>query len=227
MVPIANIVKQHIEQMGSEIVNKRELDVQADPKKESASDPTFIKALLDLHDKYKAVVQTQFAGNALFQKALKEAFVEFINRNVGKYSTAELMSTYCDTILKTGGEKLSDDEVESRLQKIVELFSYLTDKDLFAEIYRNQLAKRLLNKRCASDDAERVMISKLKLQCGAQFTGKMEGMLNDLAIGADHQADFEKTIKARSLKLGMDQFSVQVLTTGTNPQLKRCFDSGY
>ena len=33
---------------------------------------------------------------------------------------------------------------------MVNLFTYLTDKDLFAEIYRNQLAKRLLNQRCAS-----------------------------------------------------------------------------
>lgn len=34
--------------------------------------------------------------------------------------------------------------------QVVNLFTYLTDKDLFAEIYRNQLAKRLLNQRCAS-----------------------------------------------------------------------------
>ena len=31
--------------------------------------------------------------------------------------------------------------------QVVNLFTYLTDKDLFAEIYRNQLAKRLLNAR--------------------------------------------------------------------------------
>ena len=63
--------------------------------------------------------------------------------------------------------------MEAFLEKTVQLFSYLTDKDLFAEIYRNQLAKRLLNQRSASDDAERLMIGKLKLRCGSQFTGKM------------------------------------------------------
>jgi hypothetical protein len=31
------------------------------------------------------------------------------------------------------------------------------------------------------------MISKLKLRCGAQYTGKMEGMLADLAVGSDHE----------------------------------------
>jgi len=128
------------------------------------------------------------------------------------------MSSFCDRILKSGGEKLGDEDVEAFLEKTVQLFSYLTDKDLFAEIYRNQLAKRLLNQRSASDDAERLMIGKLKLRCGSQFTGKMEGMLNDLAIGHDHQADFESYVKADSSRsTGKLDFSVQVLTTGYWP----------
>ena len=32
--------------------------------------------------------------------------------------------------------------MEYNLEKVVQLFLYLTEKDLFAEIYRNQLAKR-------------------------------------------------------------------------------------
>jgi len=217
--PVAAIVKQHIEQMGNEVVNRREAQIASDPKKESASDPALIKELLELHDKYKGVVNGQFAGNALFQKALKEAFVEFINRSVGKFTSADYMSTFCDRILK-GQQKLSEQQVEEFLEKVVQIFSYLTDKDLFAEIYRNQLSKRLLNQRSASDDAERAMIGKLKLQCGAQFTGKMEGMLNDLAIGADHKADFEKHLTATAETISLDKFEVQVLTTGYWPTYK-------
>ena len=50
------------------------------------------------------------------------------------------------------------------LEKTVQIFAYLTDKDLFADIYRNLLAKRLLNQRSASDDMEKLMIGKLKLR---------------------------------------------------------------
>ena len=70
---------------------------------------------------------------------------------------------YCDRILK-GGEKLSDDAIEDKLTNLMKLFNYLMDKDLFAEIYRNQLAKRLLNKRSVSNEAEKSMIGKLKIQ---------------------------------------------------------------
>ena len=60
--------------------------------------------------------------------------------------------------------------MEEYLEKTVQMFSYLTDKDLFAEIYRNQLAKRLLNQRSASDEMERLMIGKLKLRyCALLF----------------------------------------------------------
>ena len=220
--PMAALVKAHVEAMGNDVVARREAKLEAGKEKDSNQDPMFVKELLSLHDKYLGVVGDQFAGNALFQKALKEAFVEFVNKDVGKFSNAELMSSFCDRLLKSGGEKLSEQDVEAYLEKTVQLFSYLTDKDLFAEIYRNQLAKRLLNQRSASDDAERLMIGKLKLRCGSQFTGKMEGMLNDLAIGVDHQQDFDTTLpsllKERPADaLQLPDFTVQVLTTGYWP----------
>mmetsp|Transcript_3656 Transcript_3656/g.10804 ORF Transcript_3656/g.10804 Transcript_3656/m.10804 type:complete len:745 (-) Transcript_3656:39-2273(-) len=214
--PMAALVRAHVETMGNDVIDRREARLESG-EKDANSDPAFVKELLALHDKYLAVVGDQFGGNALFQKALKEAFVEFANRDVGKHTNAELMSSFCDRILKSGGEKLSDEDVEAFLEKTVQLFSYLTDKDLFAEIYRNQLAKRLLNQRSASDDAERLMIGKLKLRCGSQFTGKMEGMLNDLAIGVDHQADFDAFVKGEKQDVGKLDFSVQVLTTGYWP----------
>ena len=46
------------------------------------------------------------------------------------------------------------------------------------------------------------MISKLKSKCGAQFTAKMEGMLNDLSIGAEHAVNFERYCKENTDKTG-------------------------
>jgi cullin 1 len=188
--------------------------------KEDNEDPQFVKDLLALHDKYLAMVADQFSGNALFQKGLKDAFVETVNKSVGKHPNSELLSSFCDRLLKTGGDKVSEAEAEDALERAVQLFAYLTDKDMFAELYRNQLAKRLLNQRSASDEMERLMIGKLKLRCGAQFTTKMEGMLNDLAVGADHQSDFEAYCREQGTPTGRVEFGVQVLTTGHWPSYK-------
>jgi cullin 1 len=45
--------------------------------------------------------------------------VELVNREVGKFKTAELISSFCDRIMKTGSaEKLSDAEIEAYLEKV-------------------------------------------------------------------------------------------------------------
>lgn len=214
--PMAQIVQEFITTMGSDIVNQRQARLEGG-EKDKNDDPKFVKSIIELHEKYLGVVKKDFTGHSLFQKALKDAFVEVVNKNVGQFSNADLMSTFCDRVLKSGGEKLSETEVEENLEQIVQLFSYLTDKDLFGEIYRNQLAKRLLNQRATSDDAEKLMIAKLKVQCGTQFTSKMEGMLADLTIGAEQRSEFEQSVRQTELKL---DFSVQVLTTGFWPTYK-------
>ncbi len=176
------------------------------------------------------MVMVEFNGNSLFQKALKDAFEVFINKeSASKFSNAELISTFCDRLLKGGmyvhlqrctcwhvcvfaclfvclfvcmyvrtyactyvstyactyvcicmyvcmhvcmyvcmyvslhvcmhvckfaymyacmhvcmyvcmyggcSERMDDAATEDALEKVVQLFSFLTDKDLFGEIYR-------------------------------------------------------------------------------------------
>ena len=215
--PMANIVQEHITGMGSDITGRREARLE-DGEKDKNDDPAFVRSLIDLHEKFIAVIKNDFSGHPLFQKALKDAFVEIVNKDVGQFTNAELMSTFCDRVLKNGGEKLTESAAEESLDHIVQLFTYLSDKDMFAEIYRNQLAKRLLTQRSTSDDAEKKMISKLKVQCGTQFTSKMEGMLSDLAIGGDQRSEFENRMRQLD-GISLD-FGVQVLTTGFWPTYK-------
>ena len=56
-----------------------------------------------------------------------------------RYSNAEMIASYADTTLKAGGQKLSVAQIEAELEKVCSLFTYVTDKDMFMEIYRNQL----------------------------------------------------------------------------------------
>ena len=215
--PMAIIVEKFITAQGNACIEKRQAKLDSG-EKDKNDDPEFVKSLIDLHEKYLGVIRETFSSHHLFQKALKNSFEEIVNNDVGQYSNAELMSTFCDRILKSGGEKLSEAEVEQSLDRIVQLFSFLTDKDLFAEIYRNQLAKRLLNQRSASDDAEKALIAKLKVQCGTQFTSKMEGMLNDLAVGSEQKNEFDQRMEQHGdTKLS---FGVQVLTIGNWPSYK-------
>ena len=60
--------------------------------------------------------------------------------------------------------------------------SYVQGKDVFEAFYKKDLAKRLLLGKSASIDAEKSMISKLKAECGSQFTNKLEVSLRNRQV---------------------------------------------
>jgi len=219
--PMATTAKSYIASKGQEIINQRQARLDGG-EKEKNDDPAFIKALIALHKKYLGVITEDFLGHALFQKALKDAFVEVVNKDIGMFTNAELLSTFCDRLLKSGGEKLNETEVDECLDSVIYLFSYLIDKDFFADFYCIQFAKRLLNQKSASIDAEKSMIMKLKVQCGTNFTSKMEGMFNDLTVSIGQKEEFKKEFDEKVKKHNNTKidFSVQVLTTGFWPTYK-------
>lgn len=58
---------------------------------------------------------------------------------------------------------MSEQEIETILDKTMVLFRYLLEKDVFERYYKAHLAKRLLLNKSVSDDSEKNMISKLKV----------------------------------------------------------------
>lgn len=60
-------------------------------------------------------------------------------------------------------EQMSEQEIETILDKTMVLFRYLLEKDVFERYYKAHLAKRLLLNKSVSDDSEKNMISKLKV----------------------------------------------------------------
>lgn len=135
--------------------------------------------------------------------------------------------------------------MEDKLEKVVRLFSYLSDKDIFAEFYKKQLAKRLLLARSSSDDAERSMIAKLKLRCGAQFTSKLEGklictstldlhpkriashdsisgMVTDMNLSSDMGTAFAEHLRVHEIKLDTDVTVQASLRSAAQSILSTC-----
>ncbi|KAF7120678.1 hypothetical protein RHSIM_Rhsim13G0015200 [Rhododendron simsii] len=220
--PVASIFKKHVTAEGTTLVQQAE--EAASNKAEhtvGSQEQVFIRKVIELHDKYFSYVNDCFGNHSLFHKSLKEAFEVFCNKQVSGCSSAELLASFCDNILKKGGnEKLSDEAIEETLDKVVKLLAYISDKDLYAEFYRKKLSRRLLFDKSANDDHERIILTKLKQQCGGQFTSKMEGMVTDLALARENQINFEEYLGNNpNANPGID-FAVTVLTTGFWPSYK-------
>lgn len=223
--PVAQIFKQHVTGEGTSLVKHAE-DAASNKKAEKkdvvgAQEQAFVRKVIELHDKYLQYVNECFMNHSLFHKALKEAFEVFCNKGVAGSTSAELLATFCDNILKKGGsEKLSDEDIEDTLEKVVKLLAYISDKDLFAEFYRKKLARRLLFDKSANDDHERSILTKLKQQCGGQFTSKMEGMVTDLTLARENQTNFEEYLNENPVAHPGIDLTVTVLTTGFWPSYK-------
>ena len=72
------------------------------------------------------------------------------------------------------------------------LLLLFSGKDVFEAFYKKDLAKRLLVGKSASVDAEKSMLSKLKQECGAAFTSKLEGMFKDMELSKDVLVHFKQ-----------------------------------
>ena len=143
-----------------------------------------MQRLLDEKYKYDKIINLVFNNDKLFQKSLNSSFEYFINLNP---RSPEFISLFVDNKLWKGLKGVS---VEITLGKVMMLFWYLHEKDLFEKYFKRLLAKQLLSRKTVSDNAERSLIVKLKTQCSYQFTSKLEGMFTDMKTSLETLRNF-------------------------------------
>lgn len=123
-------------------------------------------------------------------------------------NVAEFLAKYIDATLR-------NHKMTPPISAILQLFSNLQAKDVFEAFYKKDLAKRLLNQRVQSMDVERQLVSLLKVECGAGYTSKMEGMFQDVEWSRETMQRWkDSTDYVPNDKCEME---VQILTTGYWP----------
>eukprot|EP01038_Epipyxis_sp_PR26KG_P004921 gene4921-6884_t len=193
---------KYISKLGLEIVSNQE----------NNKDPVqFVKLILDLKYKFDTIINDAFLSEKKCLKVLKESFESFINHD---NRCASYLASYIDDLFRNGLQSLSENDIEMKLDRVILIFKYLSDKDIFENFYKQLLSKRLLSGKSASDEIEKIMISKLKAECGYQFTSKLEGMFVDINMSKQIMEDFKRTIYATSCPIELE---VHVLTTGYWP----------
>jgi cullin 3 len=195
----------------------------SDQEKGASDAPTFVRGVLAMRKRYEQIVDASFRGEKKSKKRMKEAFEDILNEDA---RAASCLALYVDELLRVGLRGATEEQITQELQKVITVFRYLSDKDVFESFYKQHLAKRLLSGKSASDDAERAMVSQLKAECGYQFTSKLEGMFNDMRISRDMQNSYKahkrsKKTQEAGLSNSVNEKSidieVDVLTNGYWP----------
>ena len=160
-----------------------------DQENGSADPSSFVRGVLYMTQLYTIVVDYSFRAERKAAKRLREGLADFLNADA---RAASCLAVYVDDLLRQGLRGCSELEMERQLSNVVTVFRYLSDKDVFESYYKQHLAKRLLTGRSVGDSAERSMVGQLKAECGYQFTSKLEGMFNDMAISKDTRDSYKK-----------------------------------
>ncbi|KAL6702853.1 hypothetical protein ACN47E_000880 [Coniothyrium glycines] len=156
--------------------------------------------------------------------------------------TGEMIAKYVDMLLRGGAKAIpaqlsrktekpavpdaeednedavfdEDTEVNNQLDQVLDLFRFVHGKAVFEAFYKKDLARRLLMGRSASADAERSMLSRLKIECGAGFTANLEQMFRDIELSREEMSSYKNISEERNEKLGID-LNVNVLSASSWP----------
>ncbi|CAI2161539.1 18874_t:CDS:10 [Funneliformis geosporum] len=210
--PLLEIFERYITNIGKGLIVRMGNSIAKDPRE-------YVESLLNHHSKYLTVCQKVFVNGAAFVAAVDKALRAIVNNatiNPIAHSP-EVMARYCDVLLKkTHKGGWSELEVEDKLNRMIILFKYIEDKDVYQKFYSRMLAKRLIYGNSASEEAEMNMISRLKSACGVEYTSKLQRMFTDITISADVNKDFSDFLKKNPMNIGVD-FSILVLTAGAWP----------
>ncbi|KAF7721987.1 Cullin-2 [Apophysomyces ossiformis] len=234
--PLLRIYELYVCKLGKDIIIKLGPSIAKNPR-------LYVDELLDLHTKFYEVNHQVFESDPLFTAAVDKAFRTIVNEGLVNTPSngPEILARYCDIMLKkTAGKRdiaisarsdldskkkvalfkgSRDAEVgdsEDRLMKMITLFKYVDDKDVFQKFYSRMLAKRLIFGVSASEEMEANMINRLKEICGVEYTSKLNKMFTDMSLSNDLNTNFKDFLKQKPYKLGVG-FDMLILTAGAWP----------
>jgi len=177
----------------------------------------WVEDVLLLKDKFDKIWRESFESDALLQQAQTRSFAEFINSSAFPRSS-EYISLFIDENMKKGIKGKTEMEIDTVLEKAIILLRYVHDKDLFERYYKKHLCRRLLMNKSISNEVEKQMISKMKIELGNNFTLKLEAMFKDMNISEDLTAGFKKHVEGLGDKDPKRiELAINVLTSMTWP----------
>ncbi|KAG0280306.1 hypothetical protein BGZ95_010585 [Linnemannia exigua] len=187
ITPLLWSFEKYITTVGKDIILNLGTSITKDPRE-------YVERLIDLHTKYTQICAKVFKNDAAFVAAVDKAFRTIVNDTATNAAarSPEVIARYTDTMLrkkqKTG---LSESEIEDKLTRVVILFKYIDDKDLFQKFYSRSA-------------------------CGVEYTSKLQRMFTDMTISTDLNTGFKDWFQGNDYSNGLD-FSILVLTAGSWP----------
>jgi cullin 3 len=181
---------------------------------ETMSSPVvFVQQALALSRRFKGIIDTCFGSRRALHDAFVAAMTSVCNSKPG---VPEALSLYLDRCVRNPSS--TDGSSTDVVERVMQLFRFIGDKDVFQSYYISHMAQRILASKGYNEEYERIIIESLKKYCGFGYTHKMERMFKDAEDSLILAQDWADTIQNASLPLQVPA-NLLVLTAGVWPQM--------
>lgn len=139
---------------------------------------------------------------------------------MNKEHYSKQLANFCDYEMKVGIKGANENQIEEKLNSIINLFKCLNNKLIFQLEYAKKLSDRLIQNKSQSLIAEKALISKLKAEAGVAYVNKMTSMMQDLESSKQEMESYRQLkhrVKSNFYFQGSPNgipFNVQVLQHG-------------
>ncbi|CAD6195381.1 unnamed protein product [Caenorhabditis auriculariae] len=221
---VVKCIDEHIRTEGLNDMHANAETITADPEK-------YVAQLLNMFEKFSALVRDGFCDDARLLTTRDKAFREVVNdcsifrlellNKKGKTSSveskcAELLANYCDLLLRKTqlSKKLTSEEIDEKLNQVLLVLKYVQNKDLFMRFHRAHLSRRLILEMSADQDKEEMMVNKLR-ECGMppDMVNKLSKMLQDIEVNKDLSSLFKQSLSINNNKMA-DVVNIKILNGG-------------
>ncbi|AAS53869.2 AFR498Wp [Eremothecium gossypii ATCC 10895] len=185
----------------SECVEKEGMaipDVSVSKRKADAA-VAWVKALTKLRTKYTSPFKKYTDSNGCYLKTIGDALAALLSNQPAK--TVDYLVMSIDSVLRSN--TTLEEEQQELLERCISFFILMRDKDLFELSYRQQLSKRLLQRK-SPFHLEQWMVGKMTQEVGIHYTSNLEGMLRDVKLSQGYSAKFSAPAAAAGAAYQMD-----------------------
>ena len=145
----------------------------------------YIETYLKYQRNINEIINSCFSNNNIMNLIFKEGLIDIQNM----YDNANMtyiLPFFFDEVLTN---IINDEERKNQINKGLEIFNFVPDKDIFVEVYRDLLSNRIIslfNKNYTDKkinkfylDDENNIIDSFTKECGQEYSSKLTNIIND------------------------------------------------
>ena len=154
----------------------------------------FIETYLNYQRNINEIINYCFSNNNIMNLIFKDGLVDIQSTQDNANMTYILPYFFDDGLTKY----VNDEEIKNQINKGLEIFNFVPDKDIFVEVYRDLLSKRVLslfNKNFIGNkddkfhlNLETDIIEAFTKECGTDYSLKLNNIINDYNLNENELA---------------------------------------